>query len=51
MSWPLIAFIVLLIALLGSLPAWPHARSWGFLPSAALLVATILVGLKAFGKL
>ena len=48
MTWAMIGFIVLLIALLGSLPWWSHARSWGPWPSAALLVATVLVGLKAF---
>lgn len=51
MSWFMILFIVLLVALAGSVPAWPHSRAWGFLPSAVLLVATILVGLKVFSAI
>jgi hypothetical protein len=47
----MILFVVLLIALLGVAPVWPYSRSWGPLPSVALLVATILVGLKVFGAL
>jgi hypothetical protein len=32
---------VLVLALLGALPAWPHSRSWGYGPSS--VVGTILV--------
>ena len=46
MSWPLILFVVLLIALVGAAPWWPHSRTWGPYPSVVLLVATVLVGLK-----
>jgi len=48
MSWPLILFIVLLVALCMSAPLWPYSRRWGYVPSVVLLVATILVGLKVF---
>jgi hypothetical protein len=51
MSWFMILFIVLVVALIGSAPAWPHSRGWGYLPSAVLLIATILVGLKVFGAI
>ena len=31
-----ILLIVLIIALVGSLPAWPHSRGWGYYPSGGL---------------
>ncbi|MEW4455609.1 DUF3309 domain-containing protein [Bremerella sp. JC817] len=37
----LLLLIVLIMVLLGALPAWPHSRSWGYAPSGG--VATILV--------
>lgn len=37
-------FIVLILALLGSLPTWPHSRSWGYYPSGGLgLVVVVLL--------
>ena len=37
--------IVLLLALLGAIPVWPHSRSWGYFPSGGvgLLVLLLLV--------
>jgi hypothetical protein len=43
----LILLIVLLVLLVGGLPAWPHGRRWGYYPSglfAALIVVVLLVG-------
>jgi hypothetical protein len=43
----MILLIVLLILLLGSVPAWPYSRSWGYYPTGGLglvlLVVLILV--------
>jgi hypothetical protein len=48
----LILTIVLIIALVGSLPRWPHSRSWGYLPSGGVgLVLIVLVVLLLLGKL
>lgn len=33
--------VILVLALLGSVPAWPYSRGWGYGPSG--LVGTILV--------
>jgi hypothetical protein len=33
--------IVLILLLLGAVPAWPHSRSWGYGPSGVL--GTVLV--------
>jgi hypothetical protein len=36
-----ILLIILILLLLGGLPAWPHARDWGYGPSG--LVGVLLV--------
>ena len=44
--------IILIIALVGSLPAWPHSRSWGYYPSGGLgLVLIIILVLFLAGRL
>jgi hypothetical protein len=46
-----ILLIVLVLILLGVLPAWPHSRSWGYGPSGvALVVVIILVILLLTGR-
>lgn len=36
--------VILVLALVGSLPTWPHSRSWGYYPSSGLgLVVIILI--------
>ena len=32
----LILTIVLIIALVGSLPTWPHSKSWGYYPTGGV---------------
>jgi hypothetical protein len=36
-----ILLIVLLLALIGAVPSWPHSRDWGYAPSG--LVGTVLI--------
>ena len=36
MSVGMILLIVLVLALLGVIPTWPHSRQWGYYPSGAL---------------
>ena len=44
--------VLLVLMLLGALPAWPHSRSWGYYPSGGLgLVLTILIILVLLGKI
>ena len=31
-----ILLVVLILMLLGALPAWPHSRNWGYYPSGGL---------------
>jgi hypothetical protein len=33
--------ILLVLALVGALPAWPHSRQWGYYPSG--IAGTILI--------
>lgn len=48
----LILAIILIIALVGSLPTWPHSRSWGYYPSGGLgLVLIIILVLFLVGRL
>jgi hypothetical protein len=48
----LILFIILLLALIGSVPAWPYSREWGCYPSGGVsLVLVILIILLLMGRL
>ena len=45
-----ILLIILILLLLGALPAWPHSRSWGYRPTGLLgLVLIILLILLLIG--
>jgi hypothetical protein len=47
-----ILVIVLLVLALGSFPAWPYSRGWGYYPSGGLgLVVVILVILLLLGRI
>lgn len=35
--------ILLLLALISALPAWPHSREWGYGPSSLVSVLLILL--------
>jgi hypothetical protein len=44
--------IVLLVALVGSVPKWPHSRGWGYYPSGVVgLILIILLLLYLSGRL
>ena len=50
MSIGAIILIVLLLMLIGAIPAWPHSRSWGYGPSGGLgLVVVVLIVLLLMG--
>lgn len=38
-----ILLIILILALLGAVPAWPHSRSWGYAPTGGLGLVLIIV--------
>ncbi len=43
MSIGTILLVVLILILVGVIPAWPHARSWGYGPSGIVGVILIIV--------
>ena len=38
-----VLLVVLILMLLGALPAWPHSKSWGYAPTGALGTALVIV--------
>jgi Protein of unknown function (DUF3309) len=47
-----ILLIVLILILVGAIPAWPHSRSWGYLPSGGLgLLVLVLLILLLTGRI
>jgi hypothetical protein len=47
-----ILLVILILMLLGAVPAWPHSRGWGYYPSGTLtLVILILLLLALTGRL
>jgi len=52
MSIGMILLIVLILALLGVIPTWPHSKSWGYGPSGGVsLIVVILVVLLVTGNI
>jgi hypothetical protein len=46
-----VLLVVLILLLLGALPAWPHSRDWGYYPSGGLgLVLLIVVIVLLLGR-
>ncbi len=46
----LILLIVLILLLVGALPAWPYSSEWGYYPSSGLgLLLIILIVLAVMG--
>jgi hypothetical protein len=47
-----ILLVVLVLLVIGSIPTWPHSRSWGYGPSGGLgLILIILLILVLTGRL
>jgi len=48
----IILLVILLVLSVGSYPAWPYSREWGYYPSGGLgLVLVILVVLLLIGRI
>jgi hypothetical protein len=46
----LILLVILLVLLIGAVPAWPYSRDWGYYPSGGLgLVLVIIIVLFLLG--
>ena len=47
-----ILIIILVLLLLGALPAWPYSTGWGYYPSGGLgLILLIVIILALMGRL
>ena len=52
MSLGTILLVVLVLALVGVIPTWPHSRSWGYGPSGILgLIVVVLLVLLLMGRI
>lgn len=38
-----VLLILLILILLGAVPAWPHSRNWGYAPSGGIGLVLIIV--------
>jgi hypothetical protein len=46
-----IIVVLLILMLLGALPAWPYSRGWGYYPSGGLgLLLVVLIVLMLLGQ-
>ena len=47
-----ILLVILIILLIGAIPAWPHSRNWGYFPSGGLgLILLIVIVLLLMGRI
>lgn len=47
-----ILIIILILLLLGVVPAWPHSRSWGYGPSGIVtVIVVVLIVLLLLGRI
>jgi hypothetical protein len=47
-----ILLVILILALLGSVPAWPYSTGWGYYPSGGVgLILLIVIVLLVLGRI
>jgi len=47
-----VLIVMLILALLGAVPRWPHSRKWGYVPSGGVgLVLVVVVILVLLGQI
>lgn len=47
-----ILLIILILALIGAFPTWPHSRNWGYAPSGLTgLIVVVLIVLLLTGRI
>ena len=52
MSLGMLLLIVLVLALLGVIPSWPHSRGWGYAPGGVVgLILIVVLILLLTGRL
>ena len=44
--------IILVLMLMGTIPVWPHSRTWGYYPSGGMgLIIVLVLLLMLFGRI
>ncbi|MBX3569795.1 MAG: DUF3309 domain-containing protein [Rhizobiaceae bacterium] len=52
MTLTTVLIIILILVLIGAVPAWPHSRSWGYRPSGIVgVVLVVLLILLVLGRI
>lgn len=52
MSLGTLILVALILLLIGAAPAWPHSRSWGYMPSGVIsLIVVVLLVLLLTGRI
>ncbi|HWO34991.1 MAG TPA: DUF3309 family protein [Candidatus Acidoferrum sp.] len=47
-----VLIVILILALLGALPRWPHSREWGYYPTGGVgLILFVVVVLLVLGRI
>jgi hypothetical protein len=47
-----ILLVIVVLMLIGAVPAWPHSRNWGYAPSGTLgLIVLVLLILLVTGRI
>jgi hypothetical protein len=47
----ILLLIILVLLMVGAVPAWPHSRSWGYYPSGTVgLILIILIIMMMLGR-
>ena len=47
-----VLLVLVVLMLIGAVPAWPHSRSWGYAPSGTLgLIVLVLLILLLTGRI
>jgi hypothetical protein len=47
-----ILLVIVILALFGALPRWPHSRNWGYFPTGGIgLVLVVIVILLLLGRI
>jgi len=51
MGFGIVFFVLLIVMLVGVVPAWPHSRNWGYAPTGGIgLAVTLLLILLIMGR-
>jgi hypothetical protein len=44
----ILLIVLLILALIGTVPTWPHSRNWGYYPSGGIGLALLVVVVLLF---